>query len=45
MKEVPIFQAVAKIGEPLEREALGPIFCEENPWLGNGYSKNDTAKP
>lgn len=37
MKEVPIFQAVAKVGDPLERESLGPISCEENPWLGNGY--------
>lgn len=37
MREVAIFQTVANIGDPLERESLGPIFCKENPWLGQGY--------
>jgi len=37
MRETQIFQTVAKKGDPKEREVLGPIFCDVNPWLGNGY--------
>lgn len=37
MREVQIYQTVAKKGSPQERENLGPIFCTNNPWLGDGY--------
>lgn len=37
MNEVNIYQAIANEGSPQEREKLGPIYCEDNPWLGEGY--------
>lgn len=37
MKEIEIYQTVAKRGTVHEREQLGPIFCTNNPWLGAGY--------
>ncbi len=37
MKETSIFQTIAKNGNPCEREQKGPIFCKDNPWLGDGY--------
>ena len=37
MREIQIYQAIAKKGSPSEREKLGPIFCVDNPWLGEGY--------
>lgn len=37
MNEVKIYQAIANEGNPQEREELGPIYCRDNPWLGEGY--------
>ena len=37
MKEVEIYQTVSSVGTFHDRELLGPIFCENNPWLGDGY--------
>lgn len=37
MKETIIYQTVANKDNAKELEKLGPIFCDANPWLGNGY--------
>lgn len=37
MKKCKIYQTVANLGNAEELEKLGPIYCQDNPWLGNGY--------
>lgn len=37
MMESKIFQTVANLGNSEELEHLGPIYCKNNPWLGNGF--------
>lgn len=37
MREESIFQTVADKGNSEELEEKGPIYCEDNPWLGKGY--------
>lgn len=37
MKETKIYQTVSKEGTISGREMLGPICCDDNPWLGKGY--------
>lgn len=37
MNEVDIYQTIANEGNPQEREKQGPIRCEDNPWLGEGF--------